>query len=205
MVMPSSDDSEASERLTLLFQQHCASVRSFARRRVGPEDAQEIVAETFLVAWRRIDDVPEPSLPWLYRVASFEIANHRRRKEQHARVELALIEGIGHRGSTVSSDESWDDANAVHAAFTALSSSDQEILRLAAWERLSSAEGATVLGCSVTAYKVRLHRARSRLARRVGGMGRAGPSQAGPHDPSSQLTGSDTARSGSDDGTEAIG
>jgi RNA polymerase sigma factor (sigma-70 family) len=199
MVMPGGSDDDASERLTHLFQQHCASVRNFARRRVGPDDAQEIVAETFLVAWRRINDLSDPPLPWLYKVASFEIANHRRRNERHARVELALVEGLGQQQGGGDSGQSEDDANAVNAAFSALSPSDQEVLRLAAWERLSSAEGAIVIGCSVSAYKVRLHRARSRLARKAGVLGR----RTFPGTASSRSLPGDSG-TGHDDETEAI-
>jgi DNA-directed RNA polymerase specialized sigma24 family protein len=67
--MTGTDVPEAKARLSALFRQHAVDVRSYASRRVGPDDAQEIVAETFLVAWRRIDDVPDPALPWLYQVA----------------------------------------------------------------------------------------------------------------------------------------
>lgn len=204
--MPSADGSDESERLTALFRANSQAVRSFARRRVGPDDAQEIVAETFLVAWRRITDIPDPPLPWLYRVASFEIANHRRRKAKHVRVELALINGLNEPGGSVAPDEGRDGASAVNEAFLSLSPSDQEILRLATWEQLSSDEGASVLGCSVAAYRVRLHRARSRLARKAGVWGREpvkAHEKATSHEESPSID--ESLVRNVDRGTEAIG
>ena len=202
--MPSADGSDDSERLTALFRENSQAVRSFARRRVGPDDAQEIVAETFLVAWRRITDIPDPPLPWLYRVASLEIANHRRRSEKHARVEMALIDGLSSRSEPGTADHPSDHTDAVRVAFSDLSAADQEILRLAAWEQLTSQEGATVLGCSVATYRVRLHRARTRLAKGSGVWGRKRVAQ--------ETSRSDMGHPGIDqsmrnvvDGTEAIG
>jgi RNA polymerase sigma factor (sigma-70 family) len=142
---------------------HHSSVRDFAARRVGVELAQEIVAETFLVAWRRIDSVPAMALPWLYRVALYEIANLRRRQARAVRLHDALRED---RSGKEPEDEGpvTDLARRVARAFAALTPRDQEILRLAAWEQLSAAEAAAVLECSVSAYRMRLHRARARLA-----------------------------------------
>jgi RNA polymerase sigma factor (sigma-70 family) len=157
----------AAERFTTLYRQHQAQVRGFAQRRIGSAWAEEVVAETFLVAWRRIGDVPELPVPWLYRVALYEIANLRRRQAKSARIGDALRQGNPHEGSDDDSD-SIDLLQSVARAFDTLKQRDQEILRLAAWEELSMAEGATVLGCSVSAYRMRLHRARARLAAKAG-------------------------------------
>jgi RNA polymerase sigma-70 factor (ECF subfamily) len=80
---PSPDD---APRRTTLYQSHHSDVRRFARRRVGADAADERVAETFLVAWRRIDDIPEAAVPWLFRVALYEIANFRRRQAKQVRL-----------------------------------------------------------------------------------------------------------------------
>jgi RNA polymerase sigma-70 factor, ECF subfamily len=152
-----------AQRFTALYREHHARVRDFARRRVGGDLAQEIVAETFLIAWRRIDAVPVVAVPWLYRVALYEIANARRRQAKAERIHDALLE---HHPApeTGEEEDAFDLARRVSLAFVALEPGDQEILRLAAWEHLSSADGAAVLGCSVPAYRMRLHRARIRLA-----------------------------------------
>lgn len=72
------------DRFTAIFRRHYQDVLRFAGRRVPWDQAQE-VAETFLVLWRRVHDVPDPALPWLFRVPTYEIANHRRRVENHRR------------------------------------------------------------------------------------------------------------------------
>jgi RNA polymerase sigma factor (sigma-70 family) len=157
----------ATTRFTNLYREHHGEVRGFAQRRVGSAWAEEVVAETFLVAWRRIADVPEFAIPWLYRVALYEIANLRRRQAKSARVGEALRHSNPHSEAAPDTD-STDLLRSVARAFDTLKPRDQEILRLAAWEQLSMAEGAVVLGCSVSAYRMRLHRARARLATKAG-------------------------------------
>jgi RNA polymerase sigma-70 factor, ECF subfamily len=154
------------ERFAAIFREHASAVRRFARRRVGDDAADEIVAETFLVAWRRIDRLPDQVLPWLYRAAYLEIANHRRRQQKGDRIDAALLLNYQAEGSDDDPGIGSEDRSAVTRAFARLSPKDQEILRLAAWEQVSSTEGARIIGCSVASYRVRLHRARARLARR---------------------------------------
>jgi RNA polymerase sigma-70 factor, ECF subfamily len=158
------DAGSEAERFTDLYRSQHQKIFDFACRRVGPEVAPEIVSETFLVAWRKFSELPEEVVPWLYRVASFEIANHRRRQLRTDQLHsaIALVQRDSHGADSIS-DLSGD----VAAAFDALSAADQEILRLATWERLTMVEGASVLGCSVAAYRMRLHRARLRLGKRV--------------------------------------
>lgn len=155
-------DSVAAQRLTRLFNAHCDQIRKFAHRRVGADAAQEIVADTFLAAWRHIYELPEEPLSWLYRAASFEIANYQRRQLSDIKVRSVLAL------------EPWDRAGreedrpyALSEALNSMSPEDQELLRLAAWDQVSTNEGAAILGCSAAAYRVRLHRARRRLARRL--------------------------------------
>jgi len=160
------DDDDDARRLTLLFHEYHARIQQFARRRVGTDAAQEIVAETFLVAWRRLHDIPDPALPWLYRVASLEVANFQRRQVRSIQIEQAIRQSLrGEQSPRLTSDH-LDESQVIARAFECLEPSDQEILRLATWDGLTSAEGAVVLGCSVSAYRVRLHRARGRLARK---------------------------------------
>jgi RNA polymerase sigma-70 factor (ECF subfamily) len=157
-----------AQRFTLLYREHHVLVRDFARRRIGLDLAQEIVAETFLVAWRRLDDIPVPATAWLYRVALYEIANLRRRQAKAFRLQHTLLENGRCPDTENTHEDIFDLAHAVAAAFETLKPRDQEILRLAAWERLSSSDAAAVLGCSVSAYRMRLHRARLRLATKSG-------------------------------------
>jgi RNA polymerase sigma-70 factor (ECF subfamily) len=164
---PKADPEEGqleSQRFTELYRAQHQRIYQFACRRVGPEMATEVVAETFLVAWRKFADVPQSPLPWLYRVASYEIANQRRRQKRsdQLHVEMELLAPPASHGGPAG-----ELPDLVAVAFDSLSPEDQEILRLAAWEQLSLVEGASVLECSVSAYRMRLHRARLRLGKRV--------------------------------------
>jgi RNA polymerase sigma factor (sigma-70 family) len=158
------DAGDDAQRFTALYREHHLRVRDFAQRRVGTDLAQEVVAETFLVAWRRLDDIPGVAIPWLYQVALYEIANLRRRQAKAVRLHDALREGEAGAARQDEAGEVTELARSVARAFANLQPRDQEILRLAAWEQLSSSEGAAVLRCSVPAYRMRLHRARIRLA-----------------------------------------
>jgi RNA polymerase sigma factor (sigma-70 family) len=175
-----SDAGDDAQRFTALYREHHLRVRDFAQRRVGTDLAQEVVAETFLVAWRRLDDIPGVAIPWLYRVALYEIANLRRRQAKAVRLHDALREGGAQMAREDEAGEVTELARAVAIAFVNLKERDQEILRLAAWEQLSSSQGAAVLRCSVPAYRMRLHRARLRLAVASGAREHLRPQ---PHDP----------------------
>jgi RNA polymerase sigma-70 factor (ECF subfamily) len=180
-----------AQRFTALYRAQRSRVRDFARRRVGADLAQEVVAETFLVAWRRLDDIPEAAIPWLYRVALYEIANLRRRQATAVRLQDALCQGGVAAAGKDEADDVTELTRAVALAFTNLTPRDQEILRLAAWEQLSSSEGAAVLHCTVPAYRMRLHRARTRLAAASGAREHL---RAQPEDPSPAQRGRPLAR-----------
>jgi RNA polymerase sigma-70 factor (ECF subfamily) len=142
-------------RFERLFADNAAAVRAYARRRVGDTAADDAVSEVFVVAWRRLDDIPDNERAWLYGCARNVIAHQRRRAARDA----ALVERLA-QSSTVGPAN--DEALAV--AFSELAERDREVLMLTAWEGLEPAEAAVVLGCSRGALRVRLHRARRRLA-----------------------------------------
>ena len=155
-----------AEYFTNIFRAHHGHVSAYVRRRVSSDGTQDIVANTFFAAWRHIDELPENPLPWLYRAASFEIANWRRSQDRlvlERRSALTLLRGVV--TSDTADDVAWADRWT--AAFAFLTEADREVLRLVAWENLTSEDAAVVLGCSTTAFKVRLHRARSRLVHLV--------------------------------------
>jgi RNA polymerase sigma factor (sigma-70 family) len=145
-----------------LFRQNYAAVRGYALRRTSPEAAQDAVAETFLVAWRRLDDVPEDALPWLFGVARRVLANQRRASGRGEALQQRLA-GAG-AGRPASPEESVTESDVVRAALARLSERDREALMLVAWHGLSRKRAARAAGCTRTAFDVRLHRARRRLA-----------------------------------------
>lgn len=155
------DATDSRERFEALFRSHYGAVVRYAVRRVGIDAAGEIVNETFLVAWRRINEVPDNALPWLYATARRVVANEVRRRGRQTRLGERLA---NERPSTVEDETEFvSESLRLRAALDALGERDREVVRLSAWEQLGAADAAAVLGCSVAAYKVRLHRARRRL------------------------------------------
>ncbi|MFF5210433.1 RNA polymerase sigma factor [Streptosporangium sp. NPDC000396] len=136
------------------------------RRCASPEDAADIVAETYMVAWRRIGELPrgERAKLWLYGTARRVLANHRRgerRRETHH----AELRAETERLYAMTVAEAGPGTQAVSEAFERLGDDDRELLSLAIWEDLNPGEIAGVLGCSRNAVRIRLYRARKRLAR----------------------------------------
>jgi RNA polymerase sigma-70 factor (ECF subfamily) len=149
-------------RFDALFVAHQRDVLAYAMRRTQAlSDAEDIAAETFTIAWRKLDSVPvEDSLPWLYAVARRVLANHRRGNGRRER--LAALLRVDDVATPVRAGEDRDGR--AFAALAALSTADQELLRLVAWEELGNQEIAAVLGISANAVYIRLHRARTRFA-----------------------------------------
>jgi RNA polymerase sigma-70 factor, ECF subfamily len=159
------------DRFKAMYDQHYPAVLRYAARRVGAEAARDITADTFLAAWRRLDRVPAGQpLPWLYATARKCLANELRRRDRRERLD-SRIRAEAARGQDVAGPEPSElveDRLTVLAALAALRPDDQETLRLIEWEQLDIAAAAQVMGCSATAFRVRLHRARRRLARALG-------------------------------------
>lgn len=145
-----------------LFDAHYGKILAYATRRLGPDAATEVVADTFVTAWLKLDNLRGDPLLWLYGLARGTVANHRRRavRAQRLGTRAGQLTVPVDRGDPAD-EVVWRDS--FEAAFAQLGESDREVLRLVAWEGLDPAGGATVLGCSTGAFKVRLHRARRRL------------------------------------------
>jgi RNA polymerase sigma-70 factor (ECF subfamily) len=146
-------------RLERLFAEHSQEVRAYALRRIDAASADDAVSEVFVVACRRLDDVPADALPWLLACARRVLANQRR----GAGRQRALLERLAGSGATEVPD--WEPGGrSLLRALSELSESDREVLLLIAWEGLDPARAAAALECSRTTFAVRLHRARRRLA-----------------------------------------
>jgi len=156
-------ESTERQRFELLFDRHRRAVLGYALRRVEqPADAADALAETFLVAWRRLDDVPagEAARPWLLAVARRVLANQRRGERRRG----GLAERLGQELTTqLPAPEEGAEAARIRAALAALSDDDRELVLLAGWEELTPAQIAVVLGIRPVAARSRLHRARRRL------------------------------------------
>jgi RNA polymerase sigma-70 factor (ECF subfamily) len=139
------------------YNDHYRAVARYVARRLPTDSFDAVVAATFVVAWRKFAAVPIPSLAWLYRIASFEVAREREllgRQPQTA--ELHDLDSID--------TAPFEDVLDVSKAFSELSESDAELLRLVYWENLSRNEIADVMGLSVNAVNVRYHRALERVS-----------------------------------------
>jgi RNA polymerase sigma-70 factor (ECF subfamily) len=161
----SSDEAERASRsrFEALFHDHADAVLAYAIRRSDPDTAEDVVAETFAVAWRRLDVIQDPTLPWLLGVARRVLANQRRSR---GRAEALALRLVGE--AVASSDDPADEVAArvsAQAALAHLIPAEREVLELLAWEGLSATQAAEVLGCSRAAIAVRLHRARRRVHR----------------------------------------
>jgi RNA polymerase sigma factor (sigma-70 family) len=160
-----------ARRFQSLYDAHYGAVVAYARRRTADVvDAQDVVADTFTIVWRRLPEVPEgdAALPWLYGVARRVLANQRRGSQRRADLS-ARLRGQVTRGADVEAQVvAGDERRTVLAALARLRPADQEILRLAVWEELPHRDIAGVVGCSESSVAVRLHRARTRLGREIG-------------------------------------
>jgi RNA polymerase sigma-70 factor (ECF subfamily) len=141
------------------FRGHAARVYAFALRRTDSQAAQDVTAETFLIAWRRRAEMPTEPLPWLYGIARGILANETRAASRRG----ALASRIATEAHPYASAAAGD--HQILEALAALRESDREALLLCAWEGLSTKEAAAVVGCSAATFAVRLHRARGRLSR----------------------------------------
>ena len=151
-----------------LYRSYYRPVRHFCRRRLADDLVEDAVAETFLTAWRRLDEVPtgDHALVWIYGVAYRVVANQWRSALRRRRLEVRLL-SIG-RQAAVAADESVldeEESRRVLAAAGRLGDTDAEVLRLSAWEQLGIADIAAVLNIDPNAVKQRLHRARRNLGR----------------------------------------
>lgn len=143
-----------------MYRQHQPRVLAYALRRVSLEHAQDAVADAFLVAWRRFDELPPEPLPWLIGTTRRTLANQRRSSGRRIRLVARLTDALSaQRGSEVGSDV----AATVHEALSRLTIEDREALTLVAWDDLSPSQAAASLGCAPVVFRVRLHRARRRF------------------------------------------
>jgi RNA polymerase sigma-70 factor, ECF subfamily len=154
----------ARERFDSIFVRHHSAVDAYVRRRMEPELCEDVVADTFLVAWRRLDDVPDDARAWLIGVARNIMATERRAK---ARRRSLLMRLVATQPSANGRDRVDNDVGIVRDALARLSEKDREAITLIAWDELTPQEASAVLGEESGSFRVRLHRARRRLRRHL--------------------------------------
>jgi RNA polymerase sigma factor (sigma-70 family) len=152
---------DRSERFEALYRAHVMDVRRYCARRASRDAAEDAVAETFTVLWRRLDEAPEDTRLWLLGVARRVVANHARGARRRLALHRRLLERVAPRNEARASEGTHA---AIVAAVRRLRPAEREALLLVHWDDLTPAEAAVVAGCSPVAMRSRLHRARRHLA-----------------------------------------
>lgn len=145
-----------------VYAAHNAAVRTYVRRRVDSQDADDVVADVFVIAWRRLRDVPEDPLPWLLGVARRVIANRWRSTTRDSALRDRIM---FERPRIEPSPSTTPESREVLRALGAMREKDRETLLLVAWEGLTPAQAAQVLRVSPNTFSARLSRARRRFER----------------------------------------
>ena len=153
---------EPRREVEALYNEHYPTVLRYLLRRTDPETAHDLVTEVFLVAWRRINDVPSAPAGWLCGVARRLLANERRSARRREALTERMAGQLGAHQLSVE-DQVINTDDAVIAALNRLPEAEREVLMLIAWDQLTAAEAATALGCSRPTFHVKLYRARRRF------------------------------------------
>lgn len=153
---------EREQRFRLVHEMHAPAVKSYFLRRGASAVADDLVAEVFLVAWRRFDQMPGDPLPWLLGVARKVLSTQRRTERRHH----ALRQRLGGEATTRPQvTQPQNQESPMLSALARLNDSDRELILLIAWDGLSPTQAAAVLDLKPSAVRMRLHRARQRLER----------------------------------------
>jgi RNA polymerase sigma factor (sigma-70 family) len=167
------------EDFAAIFDRHAPCIQRYLARRVGEQAADDLLADTFLLAFgkRKIYDPRyRDALPWLYGIATNVVRQHRRQEARQLRLSQALTP------TAVTPDHSERTAVNLTAralrpvligAVARLARPDRDVLLLAAWEQLSYDEIARALGVPVGTVRSRLHRARAKVREALGETGAA--------------------------------
>jgi len=151
------------DRLSALHRAHYADlVRYFVRRGV-PDEADDLAADVFVIAWRRLPEGLDDPRPWLFGVARKVLGNFRRTHERRRSLDVPVDDDGSHALRHPSHTGEIAVRVDLQRAWNRLSAADQEILALTAWEGLTAAEAATALGIRRSGAAMRLSRARERL------------------------------------------
>lgn len=154
---------DATPRFEQIYRAHADAVAAFARRRSDASTADEVVADVFLVVWRRLEEIPQDPLPWLLGVGRRALANRLRSAAREQALYGRMRRELPAPATASPSRSDLDEA--VLAALRRVNERDREVLLLVAWEGLTPAQGATMLGMRPHTFSTRLSRARRRFQR----------------------------------------
>jgi RNA polymerase sigma-70 factor, ECF subfamily len=162
------------EHFTVLFRRHAPHIQRYVVRRLGQDAADDIVAETFLLAFRQrgaYDQTRADARPWLYGIATNLIGRHRRAETRLYRALVRTGADPVMEPFTDRVDERVSAGAAsrrLAAGLARLPAELRDTLLLVAWGDLSYEETAAALGVPVGTVRSRVSRARSKLRRMLG-------------------------------------
>jgi len=162
---------DGEPRFRALYADTYRDLLRFVSRRLHPSLAEDVVADTYLVAWRRLDDVPvDPghARAWLFGTARHLLLNERRSAQRREALTIRIAESPEIAGNPSPDQDELARRVDLAAAWRQLAPADQEVLALTLWDGLSGSEAAVVLGISPVAYRLRLSRSRRALRRLLG-------------------------------------
>jgi RNA polymerase sigma-70 factor, ECF subfamily len=162
VLIPAAPDEPPSTDFEMFFRDNYLKLWRYVARRVSQSKVDDVVSASFIVAWEKYATIEAPSLAWLIRIASFEVANARRKQGRERRNSISIV-------SVEMAEPNRDDfdGSSVRMAMSTLSDSNQEILRLVLWDELPREEIAQILELSINAVNVRYHRALQKLERSI--------------------------------------
>jgi RNA polymerase sigma-70 factor, ECF subfamily len=161
-----ADADRRRARYERLFADSYGPVRGYVVRRAPSAAVEDVLSDVFLTAWRRFDSIDGDPLPWLLGVARRVLANQLRSERRRGALHDRLRRGGGR------DNPGWQPPEGLRpeltAAIASLSPTEREALLLVAWDGLTPERGARAAGCSASAFRVRLHRARRHVADALG-------------------------------------
>jgi len=151
------------------YDQHHLAVFRYAARRLGPETAEDVVAEAFTIAWSRItsyDPGRGEFVSWLFGIVSNVISRHHRQETRQWRAFARVgVDGSDSfdddLASRLDADVRWPN---VAATLAEMSTRDRDVLLLHVWQEMSYQQVSETLGIPVGTVRSRISRARGRLA-----------------------------------------
>ena len=150
---------------TALYDAVYPDLLRFVQRRTRPDHADDVVADAFLVVWRRLDEVPRDlgdARAWIFGVSRNLLLNAHRGEHRRRALGVRLAEGSLVAGTAAEADGVVSAVD-LGRAWQHLSDTHQEALAIAVFDELSAPQAAAVLGISPVAFRLRLSRARRAL------------------------------------------
>jgi len=148
------------EEFTEVYRQFLPPVANYLARRVNPSDVEDIASRIFEIAWTKRSEAPKGfELPWLYRIAGFVVANHRRSEKAKENF-FALFRP---RDSAPSAEDIALSDLSLSEAWAKLTPAERKVISLSSFEGLDNASSARVMDISANAYALRLSKAKAKL------------------------------------------